>query len=125
MQFDYARKTLFQRKTFLSLPQAVRFVEITIKHTGQSIGTPYNVYHIQHKSMEDLLKAMEEGVPNKDRSEESHLIKPCKGFDIEYGSGKNPSIEEASTKKLLDSDRNTPYYHHYFYQKGIASVANV
>jgi len=45
------------------------------------------------------------------------LVSPCKGFDIELGSKKAPSLKSAPIKRLVDADKNTPYYQHYFYTK--------
>lgn len=42
-------------------------------------------------------------------------MSPTFGYDIEFGSRKQPAkLEEISTKRLIDNDKNTPYYRHYF-----------
>jgi hypothetical protein len=45
------------------------------------------------------------------------LVIASPGFDIEIGSKDQPKIEDTSTKTLVDSDKNTPYYSHYFKPK--------
>lgn len=43
------------------------------------------------------------------------LIRPCKGFDIELGK----KMKTQPNKRLIDTTKNTPYYQHYFYSKGL------
>lgn len=45
------------------------------------------------------------------------LLSPSNGFDLELGSKKVPRLEETSTLRLVDTDKNTPYYSYYFLNK--------
>jgi hypothetical protein len=116
---------------------------------GSNIGAPYNVFHVEHKSVEDLIRMMEtantsnassstpsgvlgehanngnssiqltsiDGSVMTDR--EHMLVEPGRpGYIVEYGDPKQPgNLEEISTKRLLDTHKNTPYYQHYFKNK--------
>ncbi|PRP77469.1 RapGAP/RanGAP domain-containing protein, partial [Planoprotostelium fungivorum] len=42
------------------------------------------------------------------------LVVDCPGFEVEAGDPKNLPISEAPVRALMDIDKNTPYYSHYF-----------
>eukprot|EP01114_Cavostelium_apophysatum_P000717 TRINITY_DN10653_c0_g1_i1.p1 TRINITY_DN10653_c0_g1~~TRINITY_DN10653_c0_g1_i1.p1 ORF type:complete len:897 (+),score=290.45 TRINITY_DN10653_c0_g1_i1:2325-5015(+) len=88
------------------------------ENADPNIGMPYLVFHTDHKSVEDLIRMMDDRLVDEKQDEITDgLVSPCKGFDIELGSKKAPNLKNASAKRLVDQDRNTPYYQHYYLNK--------
>eukprot|EP00027_Filamoeba_sp_ATCC50430_P007625 CAMPEP_0168559500 /NCGR_PEP_ID=MMETSP0413-20121227/10558_1 /TAXON_ID=136452 /ORGANISM="Filamoeba nolandi, Strain NC-AS-23-1" /LENGTH=959 /DNA_ID=CAMNT_0008590735 /DNA_START=92 /DNA_END=2971 /DNA_ORIENTATION=- len=85
---------------------------------GEGVSQPYNVFHLEHKSVEDLIhmmeKTLDEDKPPAIVPTSKSLVSLCPGFDIEVGDPKASRLEDVQVRKLIDSDKNTPYYQHYF-----------
>jgi len=82
------------------------------------IGLPYNAIHADHKNVESLLSLIN---PQKEEPQEAPIDKVIISLDssaflIELGKG-NKKIEDIATRRLMDADKYTPYYQHYFLNK--------